>query len=66
MNSSGVKPKETFDISWIQKDTACWVYQPNEMEGEIFLKGIIKGVIPLSINKANSKVSGMLEIGSPF
>ena len=58
--------KDTFDISWIQKEGKCWVYQPLEEEGDIYIRGVVKGIIPLSINKANSKISGMLESGTPF
>jgi hypothetical protein len=62
----GSSSKDNFDISWIQKDTKCWVYQAQENDGDIYIRGVVKGIIPLSINKANSKVSGMLETGSPF
>jgi hypothetical protein len=60
MNASKPSPKDNFDISWIQKDIRCWVYQPNENDGDIYVRGMVKGIIPLSINKANSKVTGML------
>ena len=58
--------KDSFDISWIQKEGKCWVYQSLEEEGDIYIRGVVKGIIPLSINKANSKISGMLETGTPF
>jgi hypothetical protein len=44
----------------------CWVYLPNENEGDIYRKGIVKGIVPLSINKANSRVSGVLDNGASF
>ena len=64
--NSGVSGKDSFDISWIQKEGKCWVYQMQEQDGDIYVRGVIKGVIPLSINKANSKVQGILETGTPF
>jgi myosin heavy subunit len=58
--------KEAFDISWITKDTRCWIYLPNGNDSDIYIKGIIKGIVPLSINKANSRVTGVAENGSTF
>jgi len=36
------------------------------MEGDIYRKGVIKGIILQSINKANSRISGVLESGVSF
>lgn len=54
---------DNFDISWIIKDTQCWVYFPQEELSPIYAKAIIKGIIPLSFTKANSKVMCQLENG---
>lgn len=61
-----VKPQGTtdnFDLSWIQKDVLCWIYHPQEEQGPIYTKGIIKGIVPLTFNKGNSKVMCVLENG---
>ena len=65
---SNYKPpasKETVDISWITKDTRCWVFQPNN-ETDLYVRGVIKGLVPLSINRANSTVTAVAENGSTF
>lgn len=65
---SNYKPpasKETIDISWITKDTRCWVFQPNN-ENDLYVRGVVKGLVPLSINKANSRVTGVTENGATF
>lgn len=51
--------KDTFDISWITKDTRCWVFIPNTNENDIYVRAVIKGIVPLSVNKGNSRVSGL-------
>jgi len=58
--------KLNFDISWIQKDTRCWVYQPNETYNDIYQRGVIKAIIPLTTNKSNSRVTVILENGTSF
>lgn len=56
--------KDNFDISWILKETRCWIYLPHENDSDIFIKGVVKGIVPLSINKANSRVTMMTENGT--
>lgn len=57
-------PVDNFDLSWIQKETECWVYFPNEERSPLYSKAVIKGVVPLSFNKGNSKVMCLLENGT--
>lgn len=47
---------DNFDLSWIQKETSCWVYFPDEQRSPLYVKAIIRGIVPLSFNKGNSKV----------
>lgn len=47
---------DNFDIDWILKDTACWVHFPLEERSPIYQKGVVKGIVPLSFIKGNSKV----------
>jgi|JI10StandDraft_1071094.scaffolds.fasta_scaffold2437013_1 predicted DNA-binding antitoxin AbrB/MazE fold protein len=61
-----IKPTGTtdnFDLSWIQRDVLCWIYFPQEDQGPIYTKGVIKNIQPLSFNKGNSKVTCITETG---
>lgn len=66
MNTSKAASKDTFDITWITKDTRCWIYLPNNNDSDLYVKGIVKGLVPLSINKANSRVTGITQNGTSF
>ncbi len=59
MNISKQPSKDTFDLSWITKDTKYWIFQEKNNDSDLYVKGIVKGIMPLSINKANSRVSGI-------
>ncbi len=66
MSNANKNAKENFDLSWITKDTRCWIYLPSENTTDLYVRGVIKGVVPLSINKANSRVTGITEHGVSF
>lgn len=51
---------DNFDLSWIQREAECWAHYPNEEAGPIYVKAVVKGIVPLSFNKGNSKVMCLL------
>lgn len=57
---------ENFDLSWIHKEMRCWVYLPNNGEADIFDRGVVKNIVPLSLNKGNSSIMGLLDNGTEF
>lgn len=60
------QPKgEVFDMNWIEKEVKCWVYYPNEQEGPIYRKGVVKG-IRLMGDRRNSMIMGVLDNNLQF